>query len=80
MSATPIKATRKKAPRLPVPPPAAAPLKTNLALTANTVSALDRLKALGYSKTFAIERGVILLEQTLKGEPITLTIKNSSTI
>lgn len=70
MSATPIKASGKKAVRLPVPPPAAAPLKTNLALTANTVSALDRLKALGYSKTFAIERGVLLLEQSLNGRGI----------
>ena len=61
------KATGKKATRLPVPPLAAAPQKTNLALTTGTIAALSRLKNLGYSKTFAIERGVILLEQSLGG-------------
>jgi len=67
MSATPIKATRKKAKRIPVPAPAESPLKTNLALTGSTVEALKRLKLLGYSKTFAIERGVVMLEKSLVG-------------
>ena len=70
MSATPIKATRKKASRLPVPPSAPALVKTNLALTAGTLTALASLKALGYSKTFAIERGVLLFAKSLNGRGV----------
>jgi hypothetical protein len=66
MSATPTKATRKKASRLPVPAPAATPVKTNLELTPEATACLQRLKAVhGVNRTFAISRGVILLEQSL---------------
>ena len=66
MSATPIKATRKKAPRLPVPPSAPALVKTNLALTPATLESLRWLKAKGYSYAFAIELGVQKLRQSVE--------------
>jgi hypothetical protein len=66
MSATRTKATGKKASRLPVPSPAAMPAKTTyLKLTAGTVTALASLKQLGYSNTFAIERGVLMFVRSL---------------
>ena len=67
MSKSSSKATGKKASRLPVPPPPAALQKTNLALTVATLTALNSLKALGYSKTFAIERGVLMFAAKLNG-------------
>jgi len=61
------KTTRKKVLRLPVPAPAESPLKnTNLKLSAGTQAALARLKGKGYSKTFAIETGVFMLENSLR--------------
>ncbi|MEI7808530.1 MAG: hypothetical protein WCJ07_08605 [Verrucomicrobiota bacterium] len=68
MSITPIKKPQKqvtrKTPELPPQPEAGT--KTNLLLNADTVAALGRLKQMGYSKTFAIQRGVIMLENYLK--------------
>ena len=57
---TTSKPKRKAAPETPLP----ASKKTNLQLSSNTLEALRRLKEQhGMSRTFAIERGVILLEQ-----------------
>jgi hypothetical protein len=67
MRDTRIKATRKKASRLPVPAPEEQPSKkTNLELTPEATACLHRLKSIhGVNRTFAISRGVILLEQSL---------------
>ena len=67
MSATPIKNTRKKVSRLPVPPPQpVAGKKTNLRLDATAKDCLSRLKSNhGMSFQFAISRGVLMLEQSL---------------
>lgn len=49
----------------PAPAREAQPRKTNLLLSGDSVAALKRLKAIGYSYTFAIQRGLVMLETSL---------------
>ena len=66
MSKTTTKPRRKAAPAFAPLPPAK---KTNLELSGNALAALARLKQQhGMSRTFAIERGVLLLEQKINSQ------------
>ena len=59
----------KKSKLLPAPLAPLVSKKTNLELSGNCLAALARLKQNhGMSRTFAIERGVIMLEQKLNAQ------------
>ena len=62
-----MKITKNKKPNSTPPPPLVIK-KTNLELSQLAIDALARLKTNnGVNRTFAIERGVIMLEKSLAG-------------